>query len=160
MSLQEAPIRRRRVTDRGGSDGYYFAAKTATKGRGRPFAKVNPACIPPPRRRFSHADREEFPGKSGTRADRLSGLMLPCGTGPILSAWLNIIVALRRRGPRALTSPSRCAGPSLSPLKGGEGLLPRLQMWSTSGVSYKRLAWQRFCCLAPRWRNNLSRRRR
>ena len=39
ISLREAPIRRRWVTDRGGSDGCCFAAKTARRGRGRPFAK-------------------------------------------------------------------------------------------------------------------------
>src|SRR3984893_11255971 len=50
-------------------------------GEGDRLRRANPAYIPPPRRRFSHADREEFPGKSGTRADVLSGLMASVWNG-------------------------------------------------------------------------------
>src|SRR3984893_7030624 len=50
-------------------------------GEGDRLRRANPAYIPPPRRRFSHADREQFPGKSGTRTDVLSGLMASVWNG-------------------------------------------------------------------------------
>jgi hypothetical protein len=58
------------------SDGCYFAAETARRGRRRPLAKGqsgNP----------SSAAREEFPGKSGKHGDGLSGLMVSVGEEPM-----------------------------------------------------------------------------
>src|SRR5258708_3934682 len=64
--------RRRRVTDRGGAladISLQTTAKTARRGRGRPFAKANPAILPAP----------AFPrsGHSGRRALHVRLRMMP-----------------------------------------------------------------------------------
>jgi hypothetical protein len=69
MSLQEAPIVGAGVTDRSGAM-LIFRCKQQRK---QPGGTEGDRLYTASRGKFSHANREEFPGKSGKRGDALSG---------------------------------------------------------------------------------------